>query len=59
MAYDLLVENALAGEENAMDEFADQCRIISERYDEDVDDDDDDDDYEYDDDDDDDPPHRR
>lgn len=30
MAYDLLVENALAGEENKMDEFADQCRIIAE-----------------------------
>jgi hypothetical protein len=32
MAYDLLVENALAGEENALDEFADQCRIIVERF---------------------------
>lgn len=30
MAYDLLVESALAGEENAMDEFADQCRIIAD-----------------------------
>ena len=32
LAYELLVENALAGEENAMDEFADQCRIIAEDH---------------------------
>jgi hypothetical protein len=34
VAYNLLVEKALAGEENAMDEFADQCRIITERFEE-------------------------
>jgi hypothetical protein len=32
LAYDLLVENALAGEENALDEFADQwCVACSGR----------------------------
>lgn len=49
MAYDLLVENALAGEENALDEFADQCRIIVERFEQETEDDDEYDVYEEDD----------